>query len=91
MAMLAMTILVHFWLLYGAIGPSTLTPMSNLRHCTYYASQQLSVDREWRVLCALAVHKPAHGHGHGHYHYHAHGGPDFCFRHRGHTSHKVHC
>ena len=34
MAMLAMTILVHFWVLYGAIGPSTRTPRSNLRHYT---------------------------------------------------------
>ena len=34
MAMLAMTILVHFWVLYGAIGPSTRTTRSNLRHYT---------------------------------------------------------
>ena len=34
MAVLAMTILVHFWVLYEAIGPSTRTPTSNLRHYT---------------------------------------------------------
>ena len=34
MAMLAMTILVHFWVLYGAIVPSTRTTRSNLRHYT---------------------------------------------------------
>ena len=32
MVMLAMTILVHFWVLYVAIGPSTCTTRSNLRH-----------------------------------------------------------
>ena len=32
MAMLAMTILVLFWVLNGAIGPSTRTTRSNLRH-----------------------------------------------------------
>jgi hypothetical protein len=35
----------------------------------------LSLDRAWRVLCALAAHKPAHGHGP----YHAHGGSFFFF------------
>ena len=34
MAMLAMTILVHFWVLYGAIVPSTRIPSPNLRHYT---------------------------------------------------------
>ena len=34
MAMLAMTILFHFWVLYGAIGPSTRIPSPNLRHFT---------------------------------------------------------
>ena len=34
MAMLAMTILVHFWVVYGAIVPSTRTTRSNLRHYT---------------------------------------------------------
>ena len=35
----------------------------------------LSLDRAWRVLCALTAHKPAHGHGHCH----AHLDPDFFF------------
>jgi hypothetical protein len=39
------------------------------------------VDREWRVLCVLAAHKPAHGHGH----YHAHGGLEFYHTHIKHT------
>ena len=34
MIMLAMTILVHFWVLYGAIVPSTRTTRPNLRHYT---------------------------------------------------------
>ena len=32
MLMLAMTILIYFKVLYWAIGPSTRTPRSNLRH-----------------------------------------------------------
>ena len=49
MAMLAMTILIHFWVLYGAIGPSTLThakvqPVA--LHCSLAT---------WRILNQLAA------------------------------------
>jgi hypothetical protein len=40
MAMLAMTILVHFWVVYWATEPPTLTPRSNLRH--YSAASYLA-------------------------------------------------
>jgi hypothetical protein len=38
MTMLAMTILVHFWVLYWVIEPSTLTLGSNLRSAVVYVT-----------------------------------------------------
>ena len=73
MAMLAMAILVHFWVVYWATAPPARTPRPNLRHYTAaqspgpcQASQMVTLDRAWCVLCALTARKPAHGHGHGH-------------------------
>ena len=86
MAMLAMTILVHFWVLYWVtghlhppLGPTCRTTLqpSHLGHARPASS--LDLGRAWRVLCALTAHKPAHGHGHCH----AHRGrcPDFVLPH----------
>ena len=80
--MLAMTILVHFWVVYWTTEPHTPTLRFNLAHYNatqppgpYYASQPATQGRAWWVLCAQTTHKPAHGHGH----YHADRGPDFFF------------
>jgi hypothetical protein len=82
MAMLAMTIRVHFWVLMGPLGhphapqgPTCGTALqpSHLTHTRPASSLVWTVHGAFYVLCALTAHKPAHGH------YHAHGGPFFFF------------
>ena len=48
MAMLTMTILGHFLVLYWATAQLTLTQGPTCG--AYYAGQQLSLNRAWRVL-----------------------------------------
>ena len=80
MIMLAMTILVHFWVVYWATEPPTLTPRSTLWHYTVqpnylaHASQisghQPSLEcRLWIQLClalrgTATTAHPAAAHAH---------------------------
>ena len=72
MAILAMIILVHFWVVYWATGPPTpwaacatirtLQP-SNLAHARPVSCPVWSLDYARRVLCGLTAHGHDHGHG----------------------------
>ena len=73
-AMLAMAIMIHFWLLYWATGYLRIYTPTLKSNLPLYAAATLPgamLDQSdgksgssWRILCALIAHKPAHGHGH---------------------------
>jgi hypothetical protein len=74
MDMLTMTILVHFWVLHGTIGPSTRVHASQGPTCgttlqpSHLVHTRPASSLVWTVhdaFCVLTAHKPAHGHGHG--------------------------
>jgi hypothetical protein len=56
MAMLAMAILVHFWVLYWTTSPPARTPKPNLRHYTAVVRRPLG---PWRRPARPGVIPPA--------------------------------